>query len=275
VQAFYEACERRGVTAEDIQSVEGLEPFRAAGAGSASLRLLAFDEAMQTIGMLDEVGRHRLLRDRYAARFGADYADRYVGSKVEPRFVLDQKLAEMENTLLATDPEIVPVPGENHAVHAQVHLAKAMQLVQMMVQALEEAGQSADPAQFAGPLSHVEAIIRHTGPHLQEVAMDETRKDLFGDLRKAFQQIEAQWSRVASIVESLTPTESQQAEHLTKLQMKMQEHQLNQQITVQEAQLKAQLRTQEVQQRMQLRRVQAGVKLSQGADMHAAKLIQK
>ena len=95
VRDFYERCALRGVMPEDIDAVERMEPFRAAGQGSASMRLLAFDEAMQTIGMLDEVGRNRLLRDRFAMRFGRDLAERYVGTPQKPRFVIDAKLAEL------------------------------------------------------------------------------------------------------------------------------------------------------------------------------------
>lgn len=271
IAEFYERCARRGVMPEDIDRIERLEPFRAAGQGSASMRLLAFDEAMQTVSMLDEVGRSNLLRDRFAMRFGRDLAERYVGAPQRPRFVLDEKIAELENSALKSTPDIVPAPGENDAVHAQVHLVAAMQTVSQLGAALEQGGENLDPSKFQEPLGFVEALLRHTAPHLQNLANDETRKELFGQLRKAFQQTQAQWTNIATTIQRLSPTEQGQQDFLTKMQMRMQEHGLRMRMLQEDHEAQLARKAQESEQRMNLRRVQTGVKISTHASEQAAK----
>jgi len=270
VRSFYERCARRGVMPEDIARIERLEPFRAAGQGSASMRLLAFDEAMQTISMLDEVGRSNLLRDRFSMRFGRDLAERYVGSPQRPRFVLDEKLAELENAALKSSPDMAPKPGENDAAHAQVHLVAAMQTVQQLGAALEQGGENLNPAAFQEPLGYVEALLRHAGPHLQNLSVDETRKELFGQLRKAFQQTQAQWTNIATTIQRLTPTEQGQQDFMTKMQMRMEDHRLRMQMLQEDHEAQLARKAQESQQRMQLRRVQTGVKISTRASEQVA-----
>ena len=163
------------------------------------------------------------------------------------------------------------MPGENDAVHAQVYLGSAGQTIQQLTDALSQTGPDTDPRTLQEPLAYIEAILRHTGPHLANLAQDETRKELFGQLRKAFQQIQAQWASISSVAQKLTPSQQDQQGFATKMQMKMQEHQVNLQNAVEDATVKRDLRVQDVQQKMQLRRITTGVKISTHADEQAAK----
>jgi hypothetical protein len=261
IETFFARLMLRGVTPEDFMAIERVEPYRAAGSGSVGARLRAYDGGMETIGMLDEVGRARFLRDFYGEKFGRDLSTQYVGRPQKPRFVIDARVAELENNALREDPNIVPMPGENDLVHAQTHLGRAAQDLQQVEQLLTQKG-DVDPTPAMPVLQHIQAILQHTGPHIEAMAGDPTREAPFGELRKAFQQISARWQAMLELAQRLTPSEEAQQEQLTKLQMKQQEHQLKMQIMFEQHQAKAALKQQDVGQRMNLRKFQADTKLA-------------
>jgi len=263
IQTFYARLMLRGVTPEEVAMIERVEPYRAAGAGSVGARLRAYDGGMETVSMLDEVGRSRYLRDWYSEKFGRDLAAQYVGRPQKPRFVLDARLAELENTTLKSDEtvELVPMPGENDLVHAQVHLGRAAQEVEQIMGYLTQKGEI-DPTPVFPLLGFVQRILAHTGPHVEAIAEDQSRQQAYVELRKAFQQISARWQSMAELAQRLKPSDEQMQEQQTKLSMKMQEHQLNMQIKQEEHQAKLAMKAQDVGQRMNLRRVQTDVKVA-------------
>jgi hypothetical protein len=261
IQRFYERLFMRGVTPEEVAAVDRIEPYRAAGNGSVGHRMQAYDMGMQTIQMLDEVGRARFLRDKYAEQFGRDIAAQYVGRPQKPRFVIDARLAELENSALKDNPELVPMPGENDLVHAQVHLGKAGETVQRVMEMLTQKGQ-VDPAPAIPELQYVEILLGHTQPHLAAISEDPTRRQAFSELQKAFQQIGARFKSMSELAQRLTPTEQVQQEHLSAMQMKMQEHQLNMQIVAENHQQQVQLRAADLQHKIAARKAQTDAKVA-------------
>lgn len=261
IQRFYARLMLRGVSPEDVFGIERVEPYRAAGAGSVGARLRAYDGGMETVGMLDEVGRSRFLRDFYAEQFGRDLASQYVGRAQKPRFVIDARMAELEHTTLKENPALVPMPGENDLVHAQIHLGRAFQDIEAVTEFLTQKG-DIDPNQVVPVLQFVEALLGHTGPHIEALAADPTRQREFSELRKLYQQVGARWESMAELAQRLRPSEEQQQEQMTKMQMKMQEHQLNMRIKAEEHQLKMAAKQQEVSNRLNLRRIQTDAKIA-------------
>lgn len=261
VETFFARLAMRGVMPEEVMAIERVEPYRSAGAGSVGARLRAYDGGMETVGMLDEVGRARFLRDFYAEKFGRDLSAQYVGKSQKPRFVIDARMAELENNALRDDPSIVPMPGENDFVHTQTHLGRADQDLQQVEELLTQKG-DVDPTPAMPVLQHIQAILQHTGPHIEAMAQDQAREAQFTQLRKAYQQISARWESMVELAQRLTPTEEAQQEQLTKLQMKQQEHQLKMQIMLEQHQAKLGMKQQDVGQRMSLRKFQSDTKLA-------------
>lgn len=263
IQEFYARLLARGVTPEEVQAIERVEPYRAAGAGSVGARLRAYDGGMEALSLLDEVGRARYLRDWYGEKFGRDLAAQYVGRPQKPRFVIDARMAELENSTIKLDEsaQIVPSPGENDLVHGQVHLARAAQEVQAVEEYLTQKG-DIDPTPVFPALGFVQRLLEHAAPHVDSIADDPTRQRPYVELRKALQQISAKWESMAELATRLKPSEKAQQEQMTKLQMKLAEHRLNMQIRAEEHQAKIQMKAQDTMQRMNLRRVQTDMKLA-------------
>lgn len=257
VARFYERCAMRGVSPEEIFRVETVVPNKAAGMGSAQARQLAYSEAMQMAPMLDPVGRNRLLFDRFAARFGRDLALSYVGRPEKPRFILDQRLAELENAALRNDPSIEPVSGENAVIHAQVHLAKVGQVNEALLQIVQSGQEPPDFDAVLKEADYVGVLLRHTSFHMQVAGDDPATQAEFRELVRLFQTGQGQWEAIGRYFEKLQPTEQQQKEAVTRMQLKMQESQVKMQIMIEEAALKRQLAQAEVGQKMAIRKAES------------------
>jgi hypothetical protein len=270
IQQFFARLAARGVMPEEFMAVERVEPYRAAGNGSVGHRLAAFTQGLQLLGSLDEVGRQRFLLGYFSELFGRDLALQFVGSPQGARYVIDARIAELENTTLRTDPSLQAQPGENHFVHSQIHLGKAAQIVEAIEAALNQPG-DVDPTPLFEEINYAGTIIGHVQPHVEAMAEDPTRATEFGQMRQAFQQITARLQSMAQMAQSMAPTEEEQQEQVSKLQMKMQEHQVKMQILQEQHQVKMALRQAEVQQRLQLRQAQTQIKVSTQLAQQAAK----
>jgi hypothetical protein len=260
VTMFFIRCAIRGVSLEEVYFVEKVVPNKSVGSGGA--RQIAYQQAMDTMSALDPVGRQKLLFDLYAMRFGRDLALSYVGRPEKPRFVLDEKLAQLENASLKTDPSIVPTAGENHVIHARVHLGKVSEINTALIETIQSGQEPSDMKLFREALTHAEAILRHCGPHLEEAAVDPTRRDEFRELVKAFQNLQGQWEGVVRYLQKIEVSDEEQQEFMTRMQMKMQEHQIKMQTLVEEHQVRMQLKQQETQAKVAARRLETEMKVA-------------
>lgn len=270
IARFYGRLAARGVMPEEFLAIERVEPYRAAGNGSVGHRLAAFTQGLNLLGSLDEVGRQRFLLGYFSELYGRDLALQFVGSPQGTRYVVDRRIAELENTTLRTDPQLAPQPGENHMVHSQIHLGKAAELVAQVEEALNQPGE-VDAAPIFEALQYAGTLVGHSQPHVEAMAEDPTRATEFGQLRQGFQQIAGRLEAMSRMAERLAPTEEEQQEQQTRLQMKMQEHQLKMQMLQEQHQTKISLRQAEVQQRLQLRQAQTQVKVSTQLAQQAAR----
>ena len=272
VKDFYNRCALRGIPVEAILAVDinSVRPVRAIGAGSEAARLLATNELMELMPGFDEYGRKAAQRDRVAARFGYDLADRYTPAPdAEARPVIDIKIAELENGDMRSGNQIQVLPNENHLEHAKVHLAALGQTVQIV-----EAGQ----APIEQVIDFLVNLYGHVTTHVEEVSRDSTIPEAGAALRKSLQQFgeivnngvkqvqklrEQQESQSAPGAEMAAA--EQQSKYADTLQQKLQEHQAKLQMMQETHQMRLNLRLAEVQQKLALRDAEVASKISKQA----------
>lgn len=269
ITMFFIRLQARGVAVEEFMAIERVEPYRAAGNGSVGHRLAAFDKGLGLVGSLDEVGRQRFLQGYFSELFGRDLALQYVGQNQGSRYVVDGRIAELENTTMRTDPELQVQPGENNFVHAQVHLGKVAQMLAPIEEALNQP--EVDPNPIMAELQYLGVILTHTEPHIMAMQQDTMREREFGELRKAFQKVAAKVQSFVALAQNLQPTEQEQQGQATRLQMKMQEHQTKMQMLQEAQRVNLALRQADVQQKLQLRQAQTQVKVAGQMSLNAAK----
>jgi hypothetical protein len=181
--------------------------MKAVGYGSAQARLLAYNEFMQMLPMLDETGRANVIRDRIAVRVGYDQVDRYASpSAVPARLPVDAKIAELENDSMQGGRGVTVQAGENHAVHLQVHGTDAVRFLQAIEQ---------------GAISPVEAFkyLSLSGPHmvshLQQISSDVSRQAMVGQFKDIINKVNQAVQRLG---QSLASEQRQQQENMAKMQ---------------------------------------------------------
>ncbi len=172
VKEFFERCEERGIMPELItEGIRKVTAFRAIGNGSPQLRMLGFDELEQMQGQLDETGRVLATRDRIAARFNRQMADRY-RPKVN-RIAPDTSIAVIENAALKSD-KIPVLPDQNHAVHASVHVPKFQEIVEQII-AFREQNPEADFSPMEPLLQWALNLHDHAADHVIAMAANPLR----------------------------------------------------------------------------------------------------
>lgn len=217
--AFHKRLKERGVPKEALKLVYDVTPQKAVGYGSASARLLAYNEFMQMLPMLDETGRANVIRDRIAVRVGYDQVDRYAPAKnAVPRLPIDAKIAELENDSMQSGRSVTVQPNENHAVHLQIHAMDAVRFLQ----ALE---QNAVPPMDA--FKYLSLQTPHMSMHLQVIKGDKTRevqygqyKDILNKMNQAVQSLGNQISKAQrDQQEAMMKAQQQQAEQAMQMQI--------------------------------------------------------
>lgn len=185
VAAFYSRCAERGVDPQVIKkSVRRVTAVRAIGNGSPQMRQLALDELNQMSGALDETGRNLAARDRIALRFGRAAADRYLPK--QRRVAPDAQLAVVENAALHND-SIPVLPGQNHAVHASIHIPKLLDGVKQLVAARDQ-NPEGDFTTTRPMLQYLFAMHEHSGQHVSALAADPSRADDMKSYTAALEQ---------------------------------------------------------------------------------------
>jgi hypothetical protein len=264
---FKARCEMRGVPPEAIAAIDidSVRPVRAIGSGSEAARLLATDELTQLMPGFDEYGRKAAIRDRVAARFGYDLADRYTPSPdAESRPVIDVKMAMLENQDLRGGAEIQILPNENHLEHAKVHLSALADLAEGV-----EAGEVPVEQVINGLVS----LFGHATQHVEQVSMDTTIPEEGAMLRQALQQFGEIVNNGVKQVQRMREQESaseaqpgaapEQDDFADRLQQRLQEHQMKLQMMQEVHQTRLNLRVAEVRQKLALRDAEVANKLTQ------------
>lgn len=265
---FKERCSMRGVPVEAIAmiDIDSVRPVRAIGSGSEAARLLATDELTQLMPGFDEYGRKAAIRDRVAARFGYDLADRYTPSPdAEARPVIDVKVAMLENNEMRAGSNIEILPNENHLEHAKIHLS-----------VLGETAAAVDSGEV--PVEQVidflVTLFGHTTGHVEFVSMDTTIPEEGAALRQALQQfgeivnngvkqVQRMREQAAESPQGAENVQAPADDFAVQLQQKLQEHQIKLQMMQEVHNAKLNMRAAEVRQKMALRDAEVASKISQ------------
>jgi hypothetical protein len=266
---FKERCMMRGVPLEAISAIDidSVRPVRAIGSGSEAQRLLATDELTQLMPGFDEYGRKAAIRDRVAARFGYDLADRYTPPPdAEARPVIDVKVAMLENNEMRTGGQIEILPNENHLEHARVHLGALGEVAGGVEQGAVPVEQVVD---------FMVNLFGHTTQHVEYVSQDVTIPEEGAMLRQQLQQFGEIVNNSVKHVQRLREgqqaggdmvpqgdTAPQQDDFAVQLQQKLQEHQVKLQMMQEVHRTKLNLRVAELRQKMALRDAETANKLT-------------
>jgi hypothetical protein len=225
---------------------------------------LAFNEFLQILPRFDEVGQRNLIRDRVAARVGYDQVDRYLPAAEIERIPVDAKIAELENNAMQGGRGVSVNPGENHAVHARIHLEDANRFLQALQQ------NQVDPRIAMG---YLQLQYPHSSAHLEQLASDPTRKQEVGAareilnlMREAIENIGKQMEAEARRAAQAQATQGGQGGGVDpKTAMAIQKAQVEAQIKMQNAKLDQQLKLADTQQKMAIRDAEAAQKIRQNS----------
>ena len=257
---FRKRIEARGVPWKAVEKVYRVQAVRAIGAGSPGARMLAFNEFMAIMPRFDEVGQRNLIRDRVTARVGYDQVDRYIPKGEVERIPIDAKIAELENDAMQGGRGVSVNPGENHAVHAKVHLEDANRFLQALQQ------NQVDPKVA---MSYLQVQYPHSTAHVEQLASDPSRreevgiaKQILNQMREAVENIGKQLAAQAKR-EAQARASQQGGQVDPKTQLAIQKAQVDSQIKLQQSQLDQRLKAADVQQKMAIRDAEAAQKIRQ------------
>lgn len=290
VRDFYKRCAERGIEASMIKAVARVVPAKAVGAGSVSARMVAFDEAMQLKGSFDEVGRRNVVRDRLSARFGQEVADRYLPRVENPRPVIDEKIAELENGALRNGQQVVVLEGENHFVHAQIHLNAVAEATHRWEQARRDS--QLDFESLVPELQFVTFALEHVAAHIEPMALDDSRVAEYKAARQGYQNFKGVLDGFLAMYQRyLRDNRRQSADEIPddpnavggqapaqispEVQQKMMEEQQKHELKIQQLRemgdVKLGLTAAEIQQRMEARKMEADIKAAAALAKGSAK----
>jgi hypothetical protein len=156
-RAFQQKCFKAGVPPEAFQHVEEVDPVFSTGAGSAAARLNALLLLWKYVyPTTTEARKINLERDLTGVATSGRKIDRYARSHDDNQMKdEDASFATLENNGLMQLGDAVVSDQQDHVEHLQIHLKKAEEVAQMVMQ-----GQF-DPEQGL-------AIIRKFGEHCAE-----------------------------------------------------------------------------------------------------------
>jgi hypothetical protein len=224
---FQKACEDKGVPMIALRNYDLVRATRTAGYGSPQMRQVRSQQMMPYIGMLPESGRYNWVRDEVIAIAGPDNVDRYFPEQAFPTH--DQWEANMENGVMHAGQHVMIADGQNHAVHADVHITALEQMITMA----NSLYQNSPPASSLHALILVQQFtqicVPHTQAHLQNLANDQMHQSNFQALRARLGTLNNSIKQIDAIVE-------QGQEQQQGLQSAQQTAQTKDQIKLQQAQ---------------------------------------
>tara|TARA_B100001123_G_C15127907_1_gene954073 strand:+ start:41 stop:751 length:711 start_codon:yes stop_codon:yes gene_type:complete len=147
---------------------------------------------MNVVGMLPEGGRKKVIEDHVASLAGYHSLGRYYPMPEEDVDTQEQQQeAARENALFRTGTNIPIAGGDNHAVHADVHLQTATEAISAAQQGV---GNLVEVADF------LQIIIEHIAAHLSEMELDPTRKELLDIYEKQFNELQKLTNELLDVV---------------------------------------------------------------------------
>lgn len=230
---FQKRCKDAGVPDDCLPEVECVKATRVVGQGSEYLRQQSTEKLFGAVlPMLPENGRQNLINDVIAANAGQDAVQRYNPSKNVSKLPDDQYAWAMSQVAdMKTGVPAIPTASQNPAVFTSV-------FIQAADQAAGTLQQGANPQEV---LKFLELDGQAAATHLQRLAQDPSRKQLF-------KQLEGQFKKMAQVTDQLAEQVAQQQQ---EQQQRMQELQQMQNGDMMEFQLKKQKQDAELMLKMQ------------------------
>ena len=271
VKQFVIRCERRGITTEMILAVERVNEVRAIGAGSPGAQQATMDRMTQLMPTFDERGRAMFLHDSVTLLVGNRRAQRYMPLQDKPRPVLDQGFAQMENALMFGGGNIDPLDGQNHTIHAMVHMGgnDPGPDIASAIKTLEDwrnNGEQGDITELQPQIAFLALLIPHTERHVQAMASDPTRAELAASYRKALSDYSAMWMtyvrQLQKALDERASEAAQQEQPDPVEQAKIAKMQSEMEMSVRKFQTEQQLKVADVQTKIEIRKRESDVKMS-------------
>lgn len=180
VRDFRKRCKKRGVTLDDLRSVESVMACRNIGNGSEMQREQALEQFGPYVSMLPESGKQAWMEDVVAAKFNASRVRRYVPPRDKQLLPNDQQaMAMLENNALKSAAPVAWTPTQNNVIHATEHL-------KAMAGAL---GSLEQGAQLPEVLGFLESAGPHVQIHISHLAGDTSRRTEWKLLSDQFKQV--------------------------------------------------------------------------------------
>lgn len=192
---FQKRCIDRGVPREALNKMK-VKASRIIGQGSVYERQQSLEFLLGLISMLPETGRDSLIRQVIASRAGQSSVESFYPKSVQSKRPTDHHAFAMLQVSSMKDgvPPII-TPTQNPVIFAQTFL-------QAGAQALESVQQGGDPVRV---LAFLELVGPAIAAHLQRIAQDPTRKEIF-------KLLSDQWKELAKATDELKALVEQQAQ---------------------------------------------------------------
>jgi hypothetical protein len=133
--------------------------------------------------------------------------------------VSDQWDAEVENSLMFGGGNMEPLNGQNHTVHAMVHLGgqqgSTEPNIASAIQKLEDwrnQGEQGDIQQLQPFIAFLSLAVPHCEQHVEAMMKDSTRAQLAASYRKALQEYGAIWMTYVRQLEKALDEQRQEAQ---------------------------------------------------------------
>lgn len=191
---FQRRCEKRGVKKEELAKVDSVKATRIIGQGSAFARIQALESLLAIIATLPESGRENLISDFIAAKAGQFSVRRYYPTSPDMQQDDEQRERAMNQVGGMKDGiNAVIADTQNPVIFAQTFL-------QAGAQAIQSVQEGASPPEV---LRFVELCGQAVAAHLQRIAQDPTRKQVYQVLLKQFEQLGKLTDELRGMVEKI------------------------------------------------------------------------
>lgn len=254
---FQKRCRNVGVPTIAMRNIDYVRAARTAGYGSPQMRALKSQRMMPLLGMLPEQGKYNWVRDEVISIAGPENLDRYFPQQGFPTH--DQWEANIENGVMHAGQHVMIADGQNHAVHADVHLTSMEDMVNMANSLYENSPAQSGIAAMIKLQQYGQIETPHINAHLQLLAQDRVHADQFkalqtrlGSLVNVFRQVDA---IVQQGQEQQSRLQGQQQSAQTEDQIKMQQAQNEMQI--ERAMAASKIRNQQLKTQSQIETAQA------------------
>lgn len=229
---FQKRCRDKGVPMIALRNIDYVRAARTAGYGSPQMRAVRSQRMMPLLGMLPEQGKYNWVRDEVISIAGPENLDRYFPQQAFPTH--DQWEANIENGIMHAGQHVMIADGQNHAIHADVHLTSVADMINMANSLYENSPASSGIAAMIKLQQYGQIETPHINAHLQLLAQDRVHANDFKALQTRLGSMVNVFRQVDAIVQ-------QGQEHMTKMQGMQQTAQTEDQIKMQQAQNEMQI----------------------------------